>query len=70
MNPMTDSPQSLIGDLGRTTGMFLNWFYNLKLKHTNEVWKFSIDKVVENVFHADVGPRTTTYCGASLVSTR
>ena len=40
MNPLVDLPQILTGELGRSTGMFLAWFwdsnakFSSKLRHT------------------------------------
>ena len=37
--PWTDLPQIVIRELGRATGMFLDWFVDSKLSGTEEIAK-------------------------------
>ena len=49
MNPMTDLPQMLIGEFGRTTEMFLAWFKRFDLRRST-----SGEQKIG--FHAKLGP--------------
>ena len=41
MNPRTDLPQILLGELEKTTGMFLTWFSDSKLSTSTFIKKIS-----------------------------